>query len=69
MIIPILHVFNLCFLCVQGRSYGETNDAQKNVFDLGAFVGDLTVEEDAGRYDCSLCCWMDLCYLFVTFSK
>lgn len=37
-----------------GRSYGETNDAQKNVFDLGAFVGDLTVEEDAGSDDISL---------------
>ncbi|XP_059449274.1 vacuolar protein sorting-associated protein 52 A-like isoform X2 [Corylus avellana] len=35
-------------------SYGETNDAQKNVFDLGAFVGDLTVEEDASSDDMSL---------------
>ncbi|XP_059446480.1 vacuolar protein sorting-associated protein 52 A-like isoform X1 [Corylus avellana] len=37
-----------------GQSYGETNDAQKNVFDLGAFVGDLTVEEDASSGDMSL---------------
>ncbi|XP_059449269.1 vacuolar protein sorting-associated protein 52 A-like isoform X1 [Corylus avellana] len=37
-----------------GQSYGETNDAQKNVFDLGAFVGDLTVEEDASSDDMSL---------------
>ncbi|KAE8022213.1 hypothetical protein FH972_008036 [Carpinus fangiana] len=37
-----------------GRAYGETNDAQKNVFDLGAFVGDLTVEEDASSDDMSL---------------
>jgi hypothetical protein len=68
VIIPILHVFNLCFMCVQGRAYGETNDAQKNVFDLGAFVGDLTVEEDASRYGCSLFCWMDLCYLCIAWS-
>jgi hypothetical protein len=54
---------------VQGRSYGETNDAQKNVLDLGVFIGDLTVEEDASRNDCSLCCWMDLCYLFIRWSK
>jgi hypothetical protein len=54
---------------VQGQSYGETNDAQKYVLDLGAFIGDLTVEEDASRNDCSLCCWMDLCYLFITWSK
>ncbi|KAJ0087279.1 hypothetical protein Patl1_06930 [Pistacia atlantica] len=30
-----------------GGSFGDANDAQKNVFDLGAFVGDLTFEEDA----------------------
>ncbi|XP_041008151.1 vacuolar protein sorting-associated protein 52 A-like isoform X2 [Juglans microcarpa x Juglans regia] len=35
-------------------SYGETNDAQKNVFDLGAFVGDLTIEEDVSSDDISL---------------
>ncbi|KAJ0085422.1 hypothetical protein Patl1_07210 [Pistacia atlantica] len=29
---------------VVGGSFG---DSQKNVFDLGAFVGDLTFEEDA----------------------
>ncbi|KAJ0025963.1 hypothetical protein Pint_06755 [Pistacia integerrima] len=28
-------------------SFGDANDAQKNVFDLGAFVGDSTFEEDA----------------------
>lgn len=38
-----------------GQSYGEAKDAQKNVvFDLGAFVGDLTVEEDASGDDISL---------------
>ena len=31
---------------MQGGSFGDANDAQKNVFDLGAFVGDLTFEED-----------------------
>ncbi|XP_018831105.2 vacuolar protein sorting-associated protein 52 A-like isoform X2 [Juglans regia] len=36
------------------QSYGETNDAQKNVFDLGAFVGDLTIEEDVSSDDISL---------------
>ncbi|KAJ0024572.1 hypothetical protein Pint_06959 [Pistacia integerrima] len=30
-----------------GGSFGDANDAQRNVFDLGAFVGDLTLEEDA----------------------
>ncbi|KAJ0086251.1 hypothetical protein Patl1_06942 [Pistacia atlantica] len=30
-----------------GGSFGDANDAQKNVLDLGAFVGDLTFEEDA----------------------
>ncbi|KAK7397366.1 hypothetical protein VNO78_18535 [Psophocarpus tetragonolobus] len=35
-------------------SIGETNDAQKNVFDLGAFVGDLTLEEDPSSDDISL---------------
>ncbi|CAL8998031.1 unnamed protein product [Prunus brigantina] len=38
----------------EGHSYGENNDAQKMVFDLGAFVGDLTVEEDASSDDISL---------------
>ncbi|KAG6715717.1 hypothetical protein I3842_04G008700 [Carya illinoinensis] len=36
------------------QSYGETNDAQKNVFDLGAFVGDLTIEEDVSSDEISL---------------
>ncbi|KAJ0085423.1 hypothetical protein Patl1_07211 [Pistacia atlantica] len=37
-----------------GGSFGDANDAQKNVFDLGAFVGDLTFEEDAsGEFDYS----------------
>jgi hypothetical protein len=43
------------------QSYGEAKDAQKNVvFDLGAFVGDLTVEEDASGYDPSLCGFRNL---------
>ncbi|GKV00398.1 hypothetical protein SLEP1_g13091 [Rubroshorea leprosula] len=32
----------------------ETTEAPKNVFDLGAFVGDLTFEEDASSDDVSL---------------
>ncbi|KAG2714013.1 hypothetical protein I3843_03G011500 [Carya illinoinensis] len=36
------------------QSYGETNDDQKNIFDLGAFVGDLTIEEDVSSDDISL---------------
>ncbi|KAJ0087277.1 hypothetical protein Patl1_06932 [Pistacia atlantica] len=36
-----------------GGSFGDGNDAQKNVFDLGAFVGDLTFEEDASGDDIS----------------
>lgn len=34
----------------QGQSYGDATDANKPEFDLGAFVGDLTAEEDASRY-------------------
>ncbi|XP_021912590.1 vacuolar protein sorting-associated protein 52 A [Carica papaya] len=37
-----------------GHSFGETNDVQKSIFDLGAFVGDLTFEEDASSEDISL---------------
>ncbi|KAK4859404.1 hypothetical protein QYF36_004850 [Acer negundo] len=38
-----------------GNSFDDnTNDTTKNVFDLGAFVGDLTFEEDAGSDDISL---------------
>lgn len=37
-----------------GHSYGETNDAQKYILDLGAFVGDLSFEEDASNDDVSL---------------
>jgi len=37
------------FGSLQSPSIGETNDAQKNVFDLGAFVGDLTLEDDPSR--------------------
>lgn len=44
---------------MQGEPYVETNDVQKNVFDLGAFVGDLTIEEDASRYDASFYGCMD----------
>ncbi|KAM7523121.1 hypothetical protein LguiA_013023 [Lonicera macranthoides] len=32
-----------------GQSYGDTPDAHKFVFNLGSFVGDLTVVEEAGR--------------------
>ncbi|XP_028762874.1 vacuolar protein sorting-associated protein 52 A isoform X1 [Neltuma alba] len=35
-------------------SVGENNDTPKNGFDLGAFVGDLTVEEDLSSDDISL---------------
>lgn len=38
------------FRSLQSPSIGETSDAQKNVFDLGAFVGDLTLEEDPSRF-------------------
>ncbi|XP_031263397.1 uncharacterized protein LOC116121587 [Pistacia vera] len=37
-----------------GGSFGDANDAQRNVFDLGAFVGDLTFEEYASGDDTSL---------------
>lgn len=44
-------LFILCwFRSLQSPSIGETSDAQKNVFDLGAFVGDLTLEEDPSRF-------------------
>ncbi|KAG7033407.1 Vacuolar protein sorting-associated protein 52 A [Cucurbita argyrosperma subsp. argyrosperma] len=36
------------------HSYDEANKAQKNVFDLESFVGDLNVEEDACSDDISL---------------
>ncbi|KAJ7978186.1 Vacuolar protein sorting-associated protein 52 A [Quillaja saponaria] len=39
---------------IVSHSFSETNDAQRNVFDLGAFVGDLTVEDDASSDDISL---------------
>ncbi|KAI9072179.1 hypothetical protein K1719_045846 [Acacia pycnantha] len=35
-------------------SFGENNDTPKNGFDLGAFVGDLSVEEDISSDDISL---------------
>ncbi|KAF7153126.1 hypothetical protein RHSIM_Rhsim01G0101300 [Rhododendron simsii] len=38
----------------QGESFGETGDAHGAVFELGAFVGDLAVEEDASIDDISL---------------
>ncbi|KAM6589940.1 hypothetical protein CsatA_012545 [Cannabis sativa] len=38
----------------EGYSYQEYNDTQKNVFDLGTFVGDLNVEEDTNSDDISL---------------
>lgn len=37
-----------------GNFYGGTNDAQKPISDLGAFVGDLAIEEDACSDDISL---------------
>ncbi|XP_044475581.1 vacuolar protein sorting-associated protein 52 A-like isoform X2 [Mangifera indica] len=39
---------------VEGGSFGDASDAQKNVFDLGSFVGDLTFEEEASGDDISL---------------
>lgn len=47
-----MYLLNHPILWAQGHSYDENNDAQKTVFDLGAFVGDLTVDEDASRYVC-----------------
>ncbi|XP_057973226.1 vacuolar protein sorting-associated protein 52 A isoform X2 [Malania oleifera] len=38
----------------KGHSYGEINSMQKNAFDLGVFVGDLSFEEDASSDDVSL---------------
>ncbi|KAL5560816.1 hypothetical protein UlMin_037027 [Ulmus minor] len=38
----------------EDHSYQENNDALKSVFDLGTFVGDLNVEEDASSDDMSL---------------
>lgn len=37
-----------------GQSYDDSSDTSKFVFDLGDFVGDLTVEEDASSDDLSL---------------
>ncbi|PKI72496.1 hypothetical protein CRG98_007099 [Punica granatum] len=37
-----------------GHSFGELPDAQKSIFDLGEFVGDLTIEDDASSDDVSL---------------
>lgn len=39
-----------CLIMLQGQSYNDTNDTHKFVFDLGEFVGDLSVEEDNARY-------------------
>ncbi|KAK1583513.1 hypothetical protein Q3G72_024470 [Acer saccharum] len=37
---------------MQGNSFDDnTNDTAKNVFDLGAFVEDMTFEEDAERIE------------------
>ncbi|KAG5562482.1 hypothetical protein RHGRI_005268 [Rhododendron griersonianum] len=36
------------------HSFDVTNDVQKSLFDLGAFVGDLSVEEDTNNDDISL---------------
>lgn len=38
--------------CSQVKPEGETTDASKSVFNLGAVVGDLTVEDDASRWTC-----------------
>lgn len=35
---------------LQGQSYNDTNDTHKFAFDLGEFVGDLSVDEDNARY-------------------
>lgn len=37
-----------------GQSYNDTNDTHKFVFDLGEFVGDLSVEDDNASDDISL---------------
>lgn len=37
-----------------GHSFAEAGDAQKNNFDLGEFVGDLNIEDDASSDDISL---------------
>lgn len=42
--------FVMFLYVLQSHSYDEANKAQKNVFDLESFVGDLNVEEDACRY-------------------
>ncbi|XP_057494357.1 vacuolar protein sorting-associated protein 52 A-like [Actinidia eriantha] len=39
---------------VTGHSFDGTNDSHKSVFDLGAFVGDINVEEDTSSEDISL---------------
>lgn len=39
-----------CLIMLQGQSYNDTNDSHEFVFDLGEFVGDLSVEEDSARY-------------------
>lgn len=39
-------------LFVQGQSGSIMDYTPRNVFDLGAFVGDLTLEEDTSRYGC-----------------
>ena len=49
IVICLSHI-TCVYLCAQGESYGETNDGQKSVLDLGAFVGDLSVEDDVSRY-------------------
>ena len=41
--------FVMFLYVLQSHSYDEANKAQKNVFDLESFVGDLNVEEDACR--------------------
>lgn len=44
----------------QGQSYDDSSDTNKFVFDLGDFVGDLTVEEDASRYSPKLFMFVSL---------
>ncbi|GAB4841746.1 Vacuolar protein sorting-associated protein 52 [Ancistrocladus abbreviatus] len=39
---------------VEEVSFGGRNGTQKDIFDLGVFVGDLSVEEDTGSDDISL---------------
>lgn len=45
------------WISLQDNSFADKNETPKNVFDLGAFVGDLTFEEDASGY-VEVCAWL-----------